>query len=126
MIFSKTRPVKIVMIGTGGTGGHIAPHLYRLLCALDRPVRFIVCDGDTVEEKNLVRQNFTKQCLAVRPAGGTLLPAGVSGTVRSGTFLPVPGAARAANTAGAGALCARPAARYLLRYARPPGALPPA
>lgn len=59
MIFSKTRPVKIVMIGAGGTGGHIAPHLYRLLYTLERPVQFIVCDGDIVEEKNLVRQNFT-------------------------------------------------------------------
>ena len=68
MIFSKTRPVKIVMIGAGGTGGHIAPHLYRLLRALDRPVRFIVCDGDTVEEKNLVRQNFTKADLGENKA----------------------------------------------------------
>ncbi len=68
MIFSKTQPVKIVMIGAGGTGGHIAPHLYRLLCALDRPVRFIVCDGDTVEEKNLVRQNFTKADLGENKA----------------------------------------------------------
>ena len=58
MKFSKTRPVRIVMLGAGGTGGHIAPHLYRLLYALDRPVRFIICDGDVVEEKNLVRQNF--------------------------------------------------------------------
>jgi len=58
MKFSKERPVKVVMLGAGGTGGHIAPHLYRLLYALDRPVRFIVCDGDVVEEKNLVRQNF--------------------------------------------------------------------
>ena len=58
MKFSKTRPVKIVMLGAGGTGGHIAPHLYRLLYALERPVRFIICDGDIVEEKNLVRQNF--------------------------------------------------------------------
>ena len=58
MKFSKTRPVKIVMLGAGGTGGHIAPHLYRLLYSLDRPVRFIICDGDVVEEKNLVRQNF--------------------------------------------------------------------
>lgn len=58
MKFSKTRPVKVVMLGAGGTGGHIAPHLYRLLYALDRPARFIVCDGDVVEEKNLVRQNF--------------------------------------------------------------------
>ena len=58
MKFSKVRPVKVVMLGAGGTGGHIAPHLYRLLYALERPVRFIVCDGDVVEEKNLVRQNF--------------------------------------------------------------------
>ncbi len=60
MKFSLTRPVKIVMLGAGGTGGHIAPHLYRLLYSLERPVRFIICDGDAVEEKNLVRQNFTK------------------------------------------------------------------
>lgn len=58
MRFSKVRPVKVVMLGAGGTGGHIAPHLYRLLYALERPVRFIICDGDVVEEKNLVRQNF--------------------------------------------------------------------
>ncbi len=58
MKFSTTRSVKIVMLGAGGTGGHIAPHLYRLLYALDRPVRFIICDGDVVEQKNLVRQNF--------------------------------------------------------------------
>lgn len=59
MKFSRSRPVKIVMLGAGGTGGHISPHLYRLLYALDRPVRFIICDGDVVEAKNLVRQNFT-------------------------------------------------------------------
>ena len=59
MKFSLKRPVKIVMLGVGGTGGHAAPHLYRLLYALDRPVRLVLCDGDTVEEKNLVRQNFT-------------------------------------------------------------------
>ena len=58
MKFSMERPVKIVMLGAGGTGGHIAPHLYRLLYSLDRPVRFIICDGDVVEKKNLVRQNF--------------------------------------------------------------------
>ena len=59
MKFAENRPVKIVMLGAGGTGGHIAPHLYRLLYALERPVRFIICDGDIVEEKNLVHQNFT-------------------------------------------------------------------
>ena len=59
MKFAENRPVKIGMLGAGGTGGHLAPHLYRLVYALDRPVRFIICDGDIVEEKNLVRQNFT-------------------------------------------------------------------
>lgn len=68
MIFSKERPVKIVMIGAGGTGGHIAPHLYRLLYALERPVKFIICDGDIVEEKNLVRQNFTEADLGSNKA----------------------------------------------------------
>lgn len=68
MIFSKERPVKIVMIGAGGTGGHIAPHLYRLLYALERPVKFVVCDGDIVEEKNLVRQNFTEADLGLNKA----------------------------------------------------------
>lgn len=49
MNFSKKRPVKIVMLGAGGTGAHIAPHLYRLLYALERPVKFIICDGDKVQ-----------------------------------------------------------------------------
>ena len=47
------------MLGAGGPEP-IAPHLYRLLYALDRPVKFIICDGDKVEPKNLVRQNFTE------------------------------------------------------------------
>jgi hypothetical protein len=46
------------MLGAGGTGGHVAPHLYRLLHTLDRPVKVVIADGDIVEEKNLVRQNF--------------------------------------------------------------------
>jgi len=59
MKFDCELPVKIVMLGAGGTGGHIAPHLYRLLYALERPVRFIIADGDIVEDKNLIRQHFT-------------------------------------------------------------------
>lgn len=68
MRFSKDRPVKIVMLGAGGTGGHVAPHLYRLLYALNRPVRFIIADGDVTEEKNLVRQNFTEADLGENKA----------------------------------------------------------
>lgn len=56
--FPMDRPVKIVMLGAGGTGGYIAPYLYRLLHMLDRPARFVICDGDIVELKNLDRQNF--------------------------------------------------------------------
>jgi hypothetical protein len=48
------------MLGAGGTGGYAAPHIYRLLHVLERPVRFIIADGDVVEEKNLVRQNFVR------------------------------------------------------------------
>jgi len=58
MKYSLSKPVKITMLGAGGTGGHIAPHLYRLLYCLDRRTRVVICDGDIVEEKNLVRQNF--------------------------------------------------------------------
>ena len=68
MIFSRSRPVKVVMLGAGGTGAHIAPHLYRLLYALERPVKFIICDGDKVEPKNLVRQNFTQADLGENKA----------------------------------------------------------
>lgn len=68
MKFDKSKPVKIVMLGAGGTGGHIAPHLYRLLYSLDRPVRFIIADGDVIEPKNLVRQNFIEADLGENKA----------------------------------------------------------
>jgi hypothetical protein len=58
MRFALDKPVKITMLGAGGTGGHVAPHLYRLLHTVDRSVNVIIADGDIVEEKNLVRQNF--------------------------------------------------------------------
>ncbi|NBH76676.1 hypothetical protein D3Z52_00465 [Clostridiaceae bacterium] len=77
MRFNRNCPVCILMLGAGGTGGHIAPHLYRLFYALERPTRFILSDGDIVEQKNLVRQNFCEadlgknkaQVLAERYAG---------------------------------------------------------
>jgi PRTRC genetic system ThiF family protein len=58
MKFSLEKPVKIVLLGAGGTGGHVAPHLYRLLHTLERPAKIVIADGDIVEQKNLVRQNF--------------------------------------------------------------------
>ena len=64
MKFPTDRPVKVVMLGAGGTGGYVAPYVFRLLHMLDRPARFVVCDGDIVEPKNLDRQNFVK----IKPA----------------------------------------------------------
>lgn len=55
------RPATIVVIGAGGTGGYVIPHLYRIAFAANRPCRIIIADGDIVEEKNLIRQNFA-QC----------------------------------------------------------------
>lgn len=49
---------KIILIGAGGTGGYIAPHLYRIAFASGCTARIIIADGDIVEEKNLIRQNF--------------------------------------------------------------------
>jgi hypothetical protein len=68
MRFPKRTPIKIVMIGAGGTGAHTAPNIYRLIYALDRPVRFIIADGDSVEEKNLVRQHFCPAELGMNKA----------------------------------------------------------
>ena len=68
MRFNRNCPVSILMLGAGGTGGHIAPHLYRLLYALNRPVRVILSDGDIVEQKNLVRQNFCEADLGKNKA----------------------------------------------------------
>ncbi|MBQ7725788.1 MAG: ThiF family adenylyltransferase [Clostridia bacterium] len=61
MRYSKTVPVKIIVIGAGGTGGYVIPHLYRLAMAARRQIRILVCDGDVVEQKNLIRQNFVEQ-----------------------------------------------------------------
>ena len=68
MKFALDKPVKITMLGAGGTGGHVAPHLYRLLHTLERYTKVVICDGDIVEEKNLVRQNFINHDLGKNKA----------------------------------------------------------
>lgn len=70
MIFSKKYPVKILVLGVGGTGGHVVPNLYRLVYSLKdtRPIDIILADGDTVERKNLLRQNFVEADLDQKKA----------------------------------------------------------
>lgn len=61
MKLSLKRPVRIVILGAGGTGGYVIPHLYRIAYASGRKCRIVIVDGDTVEKKNLIRQNFSVQ-----------------------------------------------------------------
>ena len=60
MKLALNRPVKIVIIGAGGTGRNVIPHLYRIAFSSNRPCKVIICDGDIVERKNLIRQNFAE------------------------------------------------------------------
>jgi molybdopterin/thiamine biosynthesis adenylyltransferase len=71
-------PSSVVMIGCGGTGSRIMPMLTQLVrtCIksfnpsawLERLPIYIV-DGDTVEEKNLLRQNFVQRDVGHSKAG---------------------------------------------------------
>lgn len=53
MKFSKNNSLKIILIGAGGTGGYIAPHLYRIAYASGRKVQIIIADGD-IDRKSVV------------------------------------------------------------------------
>jgi hypothetical protein len=55
-------PTSFIVIGAGGTGGRLVPLLSQFLKTatwLPNPKIYII-DDDTVEDKNLVRQNFIK------------------------------------------------------------------
>lgn len=54
----------VLIAGAGGTGGYLYYYLTRLIAARrDGRVGLVVADGDTVEERNLVRQNFAPEDL---------------------------------------------------------------
>lgn len=62
------------IVGAGGTGGHLIPNLARLISSInenleDNRKHFItLVDADEVEQKNLIRQNFTKSDLGKNKA----------------------------------------------------------
>jgi PRTRC genetic system ThiF family protein len=78
--------INIVVIGAGGTGGYVIPAVARMLSEYKRLYKhefsFTIVDGDVVEEKNLVRQNFIPadigynkaQILAMRYTNGFGIP----------------------------------------------------
>lgn len=49
---------KVVVIGCGGTGSYYIRDLARLVGSMKTKPEIVLIDGDTVEEKNLIRQNF--------------------------------------------------------------------
>jgi PRTRC genetic system ThiF family protein len=57
------RPIRIALIGCGGTGSHIAQSLARLAYHVrergGQPLDLVFVDGDTVEKKNVGRQLFS-------------------------------------------------------------------
>ena len=58
------RGALVVLVGCGGTGGFVAEGLARLFLALGRQdIRLVLVDHDTVEERNLLRQNFLRDDL---------------------------------------------------------------
>lgn len=60
-------PIEIIVVGVGGTGGYLVRDLCRFLYSLEKrlqgvtDIQLTLYDGDTVEEKNILRQNFMPQ-----------------------------------------------------------------
>jgi len=62
----------VIVVGCGGTGGYLIPHLARYISLINKlrrggmgnkkpdSLRLVLVDGDKVEDKNLVRQQFVR------------------------------------------------------------------
>lgn len=66
------KDVTIHLIGCGGTGSWLAPHLARIMKLLQDVhhfgVKLVFWDHDTVEEKNIFRQNFCEAEIGLKKA----------------------------------------------------------
>ena len=68
-----TRTPRIVLVGCGGTGSHLLPNVLQYLWAQATKDKrelpeIVLVDGDSVEQKNLVRQRFTSGDLNLNKA----------------------------------------------------------
>lgn len=52
---NSTSPIRVLVVGAGGTGGRLIPGLLQVLRRNDEVA---IIDGDHVEDRNLLRQNF--------------------------------------------------------------------
>lgn len=66
------KKVHLALIGCGGTGSALAPHIVRTAKLIQevqgKEVSVTFCDPDTVEEKNIYRQNFCPAEIGVNKA----------------------------------------------------------
>ncbi len=59
------QPIRVVVVGAGGTGGRLIPALMQVLRRGDTVA---IVDGDHVEDRNLARQNFRARDIGVNKA----------------------------------------------------------
>lgn len=59
------QPLRVIVIGAGGTGGRLIPPLMQVLRRGDTVA---IVDGDHVEDRNLARQNFRARDIGVNKA----------------------------------------------------------
>ena len=59
------QPLRVVVVGAGGTGGRLIPPLMQVLRRGDTVA---IVDGDHVEDRNLARQNFRSRDIGVNKA----------------------------------------------------------
>ena len=86
MKFPTDRPVKVVMLGAGGTGAYVAPHVYRLLHVLDPShVHYLLFKASlsySVRRKKIClisKRNRKKVCEQMRHLGVILPLPGTAG-----------------------------------------------
>ncbi len=64
--------IKAILIGVGGTGSALAPNLAKLFdvlsVRLNKEFSLTLMDGDRVEQKNVIRQNFMPQDVGLNKA----------------------------------------------------------
>lgn len=59
------QPIRVVVVGAGGTGGRLIPALMQVVRRGDSVA---IVDGDHVEDRNLARQNFRARDIGVNKA----------------------------------------------------------
>lgn len=63
----ETDEIEVVVVGAGGTGGYLIRDLARFIYSVEQRIQgrtklsMVVVDGDIVETKNVLRQNFLQQ-----------------------------------------------------------------